>query len=83
MTHSRVTLSSTPKTPQFHTLLNSTPKTPQFNTLLSYTPKTLSSTPNQDKKIAEGCVELRGFWCGTEGCVELRGFDVELRDFGG
>ena len=29
-----------------------------------------------------GCVELRGFWCGTEGVVLNWGiFDVELRDF--
>ena len=44
-----------------HTSLSSTLKTPQFNTPLR-------------QKIAEGCVELRGFWCGTEAYVEQRGF---------
>ena len=77
-------LSSTPKTPQFSTLLSSTLKTAKFNTLLSSTWKTpsvphqkrLSSTP---KTPQFRCVELRSFCCGTEGCVEQRGFGVELR----
>ena len=59
------THSPVPHTPQFHTKnpsvphqrpLSSTPKTPQFHPLRSSHP----SVPHQ--KIAEECVELRGFW---------------------
>ena len=37
------------------------------------------TVPHQKSLRTEGCVELRGFRCGTEGCAELRAYGVELR----
>ena len=59
---------------QFHTKNPSVQHNPQSHT-------TLSSKHPSDKKIPEGCVELRGFWRGTEGCVELMSFRCGTKGF--
>ena len=61
-------------THRFHTWTTrfQRPKPPQFLLSLS-----LSSF------LSEGCVELRGFKCGTDGCVELRGFRCWTEGFWG
>ena len=46
---------SVPHTRQFHTKNSSVQRTPQFHTAYI------------ELFLSEGCVELRGFWCGTEG----------------
>ena len=62
----------------------SVPHPPQFNasvphkTTTPFQPPKSPSVPHQKplrQKIAEECVELRGFWCGTERVLvwDLRG----------
>ena len=55
--------------PQFNTSVPHKTFTPfQPPKSLSFTPKTPSVPHHKPlrQKIAEGCVKLRGFWCGTE-----------------
>ena len=96
-THQFNTRNSAPKIsqfkteiPQFNTKNPSVQHTPQFNTK---TPSVQHQEPLSSTHLNwgvcgnKGCVELRGFWCGTEGvsgavkewpfCVELRGCGTE------